>query len=69
MLVARQEFVVNRLGLAESNILPSVDPTQLTQLGSPAGRQSEHEIWTWVAGGALALLGVEWLAYFSRHAT
>ena len=64
--VARQEFVVNRLGLAESNIGPSIDPTELTKLGSPIGRQSEHEIWAWIAGGALALLGFEWLAYFSR---
>jgi hypothetical protein len=66
--IARQEFVVSRLGLSESSILPSVDPTQLAQLGSPVGRPSEHEIWPWVAGGILGLLSIEWLAYFSRHA-
>ncbi|HLZ09160.1 MAG TPA: hypothetical protein VKT80_11265, partial [Chloroflexota bacterium] len=66
--IASQEFVVNRLGLSESSILPTVDPSQVSQLGSPVGRQSQHEIWPWVAGGVLALLSVEWLAYFSRHA-
>jgi Ca-activated chloride channel family protein len=65
--IARQEFVVNRLGLSESSILPTVDATQVSKLGGPTGRESQHEIWPWVAGGVLGLLGVEWLAYFSRH--
>ena len=64
--LVRQEFEVNRLGLSESNIVPSVDPSQYAQLGSPTGRPSEHAVWTWVAGGVLAFLAVEWLAYFSR---
>ncbi len=64
--VARQEFVVNRLGVTENNIMPQVDPAQLSQTGGPTGLPSQHDVWMWVAGGALAVIGVEWLAYFSR---
>ena len=59
-------FVADRLSVAESNIAPQLDPAQLTQNASPAGKPAEHEIWYWVAGGALALLGAEWLIYFRR---
>lgn len=64
--LARSEFVVNRLGMNESDIMPRLDPTQLSRNGSPPGAPSEHEIWFWVAGGALAVLGAEWLVYFRR---
>jgi hypothetical protein len=66
-VVARHEFVANHLGVDESNVAPEVDPAQLTATGGPAGQPTEHDVWYFVAGGALALLGVEWLAYF-RHA-
>ena len=64
--VTRQEFVVSRLGVTESNIAPQIDPTQLSQNGGPTGLPSQHDVWMWVAGGALALVGLEWLAYFRR---
>lgn len=64
--VATREFVVNRLGVSESDIAPRVDPQVLTQNGSPPGKPTEHEIWPWVAGGVLALLAAEWLIYFRR---
>jgi hypothetical protein len=66
--VAQQEFTVNRLGVAESNVTARVDPTQLSQTGSPTGLPVQHDVWFWVAGGALGLLTIEWLAYFRRHA-
>jgi hypothetical protein len=64
--LAQQEFVASRISVADSNIAPQVDPTQLTQSGGPPGQPSEHEVWPWVAGGALALLGAEWVLYFRR---
>ncbi len=66
--IARYEFVVSRLGVTTSNIMPQVDPTQIAQAGSPAGQPSQHEVWTYVVGGALALLAIEWLVYFRRPA-
>jgi hypothetical protein len=66
--IAHAEFVVNRLSVADSNIMPQLDPVQLSQSGGPAGLPSEHEVWPWIAGGALALLGAEWLIYFRRLA-
>jgi hypothetical protein len=62
----RNEFVVSRLGLTESDIAPKVDPAQLAKNGSPPGLPSEHESWPWVAGGALGLISAEWLFYFRR---
>jgi hypothetical protein len=64
--LARSEFVVNRLGMDESSIMPQLDPSQLSRTGSPPGAPSEHDVWFWVAGGALAVLGAEWLVYFRR---
>ena len=67
-VIARNEFVADRLSVAESNIAPQVDPAQLSQNASPAGQPSEHEVWHWLAGGALLFLGAEWLIYFRRLA-
>ena len=64
--VAQQEFIAQRLGVTESDIAPRVDPQQLSQVGSPPGKPTQHEIWPWVAGGVLALLSAEWLLYFRR---
>ncbi|HVC35338.1 MAG TPA: hypothetical protein VNL16_17635, partial [Chloroflexota bacterium] len=65
-LVAQHEFVANSLGVAQSDIAPRVDPQVLAQNGSPPGKQTQHEVWPWVAGGVLALLSAEWLLYFRR---
>lgn len=65
-VVSRHEFVANHLGVNESNVAPRFDSAQLSQTGGPRGKPSEHEVWTWIAGGALALLGLEWLTYFRR---
>lgn len=67
-VVARHEFVADHLGVDQSNIAPRVDPGQFVQQGGPAGKPSEHDLWYWVAGGALALMGLEWVAYFRRAA-
>lgn len=64
--ITQHDFVVDRLGIAESNIVPQVDPGQLARIGSPAGKRSLHEVWPWLAGGALALLSLEWLVFFRR---
>jgi hypothetical protein len=63
---ARNEFVVNRLGVTDNNITSQIDPSQVTKSGGPAGLPSEHDTWAWVAGGALAVIGLEWLVYFRR---
>jgi hypothetical protein len=63
---ARNEFVVSRLGVTDNNITSQVDPSQVTKSGGPAGLPSEHDTWAWVAGGALAVIGLEWLLYFRR---
>lgn len=65
-VVSRHEFVADHLGVDQSNIAPRIDPGQFVQPGGPAGQPSEHDLWYWVAGGALAVLGIEWLAYFRR---
>jgi hypothetical protein len=62
----RNEFIVSRLGVTESDIAPKIDPAQLSKSGSPPGLPSEHDTWVWVAGGALALVSAEWLFYFRR---
>lgn len=62
----RAEFVAQRLGIPDSDIAPHVDPQQLNRAGSPSGKPTAHEIWWWVAGGALGLLAVEWLIYYRR---
>ncbi len=64
--VTSREFVVNRLGVSESDIAPRVDPQVLTRNGSPPGKPTQHEVWPWVAGGVLVLLASEWLIYFRR---
>lgn len=64
--LAQHAFVASKLGLAESNIAPQVDPQAFSRSASPPGRPTEHEVWPWVAGGALALLTGEWLIYFRR---
>lgn len=64
--IAQHDFVVERLGIAESNIVPQVDPSQLARSGSPNGRPSLHEVWIWLAGGVLALMSLEWLVFFRR---
>jgi Ca-activated chloride channel homolog len=61
---AQNEFVVSRIGVTKSNILPQVDPAQFLKSGGPPGQPSEHDTWAWVAGGALALVSAEWLLYF-----
>ena len=64
--LAQHEFVASSLGISKSDIAPRVDPQVLTQTGSPAGKPTQHEVWPWVAGGALALLSAEWLLFFRR---
>lgn len=65
---AKHEFVVNRLGIQQSNIAPQVDPNQITRSASPDGTLALHEIWPWLAGGVLALLTAEWAFFFRRAA-
>jgi Ca-activated chloride channel family protein len=67
-ILSTAEFVVNRLGVTESDISPQIDPVQLSQNASPTGLPSQHEIWPWVVGAALAGLGAEWLVYYRRLA-
>ncbi|HLH72075.1 MAG TPA: BatA and WFA domain-containing protein [Chloroflexota bacterium] len=67
-IVSQQQFVASKLGVAESDIMPRVDPQQLTRVGSPPGQPSEHDVWPWVAGGALVVMSAEWFLYFRRLA-
>ncbi|HEX5416665.1 MAG TPA: BatA and WFA domain-containing protein [Chloroflexota bacterium] len=66
--ISQHEFVVNRLGIPESNIAPQVDPNQITRSASPDGTLALHEIWPWLAGGVLALLTAEWVFFFRKTA-
>ncbi|HLG51626.1 MAG TPA: VWA domain-containing protein [Chloroflexota bacterium] len=66
--VETHEFVVSKLGLAESDIAPRLDPQVLARAGSPPGRPVEHDVWPWFAGGALAVLTLEWIIFFRRLA-
>jgi len=66
--ISQHEFVVNRLGIQQSNIAPQVDPNQIVRSASPNGTLALHEVWPWLAGGVLALLTAEWVFFFRRTA-
>ncbi|HUX85725.1 MAG TPA: VWA domain-containing protein [Chloroflexota bacterium] len=67
-VVRQYQFVASKLGVTESDITPKVDPQQIAHTGGPTGLPREHEVWPWVAGGALAVMSAEWFLYFRRLA-